>query len=143
MSDRRVRVIGLAVTVIALLAMAGCKDDKKLKVFGLEPNTGDFNGGQTVRIMGNGFQADGSPIAVKVYFGTRQANVIRFEGDTNLYVTAPGGKKGETVDVLVVFQPGGEIPLPKSFTFVEPATTDVEDLGGGPASGAAPAGSGK
>ncbi|MCE9580549.1 MAG: IPT/TIG domain-containing protein [Deltaproteobacteria bacterium] len=130
MPDRRARVIGFALALVSLLALGACTDDKKLKVFGLEPNTGDFNGGQTVRIKGNGFQADGNPLAVKVYFGNRQASVIRFDGDADLYVTAPGGKKGEVVDVLVIFQPGGESRLVKAFTYVEPATTDVDDLAG-------------
>ena len=132
MPDRRARVIGFALVLVSLLALGGCNDDKKLKVFGLDPKTGDFNGGQTVRIKGNGFQADGNPLAVKVYFGNRQASVIRFDGDSDLYVTAPGGKKGEVVDVLVIFQPGGETPKSDAmkFTYVEPSTTDVDDLAG-------------
>ena len=113
------------------LVLGACSNDKKLKVFGIDPITGDFNGGQTVKVKGNGFQADGNPLAVKVYFGTRQASIIRFEGDSDLYVTAPGGKKGEVVDVLVIFQPGGESRLTKAFTYVEPISADVEDLGGG------------
>ena len=134
MSDRRARVTGLAIALVAVLAAGGCKDDRKLKVSGFEPKEGDFNGGTTVHVTGNGFQLDGSPIAVKVFFGDRQALVNRSDGDGDLYVTAPGGKKGESVDVLFIFQPGGEkefkVKDGMGFKYVEPATTNVDDLGG-------------
>ncbi len=125
---RRKRTIALLVVLVAAAAAgAGCGEDKKLKVFGLEPNQGDYQGGTTVHIKGNGFQADGVKNA-KVYFGDRQGTVIKFDGDADLYVTAPGGKKGETVDVKIIFEPGGVIPVPKSYTFVEIKGTDVDDL---------------
>src|SRR6476646_9057563 len=103
---RRARTVARTVALGAVLAAAaaaatGCSDDKKLKVFGLEPNQGDYQGGTTVHIKGNGFQAGGVKNA-KVYFGDRQGTVIKFDGDADLYVTAPGGKKGETVDVKII-----------------------------------------
>jgi len=126
-TSRRTRTVVVAVLVAAAAAAAGCGEDKKLKVYGLEPNQGDFQGGTTVHIKGNGFQAGGVKNA-KVYFGDRQGTVIKFDGDKDLYVTAPGGKKGETVDVKIIFEPGGQIPVPKSYTFVEIKDTDVDDL---------------
>jgi IPT/TIG domain len=122
-----------SVVVLALImaaAAAGCGKDDKLKVFGLSPSQGDFNGGQTVTIKGNGFQVGGVR-NVKVYFGNRQGTVIRFDGDTDLYVTAPGGKVGETVDVHVKFDPGGDIIIPKSYTFIEMKQADIDDLSTG------------
>ena len=38
-------------------------------------------------------------------------------GDGEIQVAAPPGKNGDVVDVLVVFEPGGEIALPKAFTY--------------------------
>jgi len=55
----------------------------------------------------------------KVYFGSRQGSVIRFASDSELIVEAPGGKVGETVDVRLVFEPGGQLELAKAFTFVD------------------------
>jgi IPT/TIG domain len=128
---RRARsVVALAVLAAVVAAGAGCGEDKKLKVSGLDPVQGDYQGGTTVRISGNRFQEDGVRNA-KVYFGDRQGTVIKFDGDHDLYVTAPGGKKGDTVDVKIIFEPGGEKTLPKAFTFIEIKQADVDDLSTG------------
>jgi hypothetical protein len=103
--------------------------DPKLKITGLDKETGDVEGGTYVRIFGNRFLADGARNA-KVYFGSRQATVDRFVNDGEMIVQAPGGKPNETVDVLVIFEPGGELKIPKAFTFVEKnnAPPSVKDL---------------
>jgi len=123
--------------VIALLltwAVSACSDkDTKLKVTGIEPEKGDVDGGTYVRIKGNRFIADG-PRTTKVYFGTgassRQGTVIRFASDSELIVEAPGGKPGEKVDVLIIFEPGGQLKIKDGFTFVEKNETgpSVQDL---------------
>jgi len=113
-----------------VLAFVGCKEDTKLRVNGVEPETGDAEGGSYVRIFGNRFIADGARNA-KVYFGSRQGTVVRFASDSELVVEAPGGKPNETVDVLIIFEPGGELKIPKGFTFVEknvrgPSVNDLD-----------------
>jgi len=115
-----------------LLAVGACGgNDGKLKVFGLSPNIGDAMGGQYVVIRGQNFQKQAR--TAKVFFGNNQGNVIRFSGNNDsseLIVQAPGGVAGESVDVLVVFEPGGELPLiQKGFTYVDKKTVDVQDLG--------------
>ena len=124
---RRAHLILLAIVVAALAACGG--NDTKLKVTGLDPDKGDVDGGTYVRIKGNRFIADGARNA-KVYFGSRQGTVVRFASDNELIVEAPGGKDGENVDVLIIFEPGGELKLPHAFTFVEKATSapQVQDL---------------
>ena len=89
-----------------------------LRVTGIDPARGDVDGGTFVLIRGERFMADG-PRHVKVYFGSRQGTVVRFQSDTELIVQAPGGKANEQVDVLLIFEPGGELELPSAFTFVE------------------------
>jgi hypothetical protein len=86
-------------------------------VTGIEPQKGDARGGATITVTGNRFIADG-PRHLKVFFGTRQGSVVRFVSDSELIVQAPSGKEGESVDLRFVFDPGGEIRLPKAFTFV-------------------------
>ena len=116
--------------LLLVMAAAACGgEDTKLKVTGMEPEKGDVNGGTYVRIKGNRFLADGARNA-KVYFGSRQGTVIRFASDQELIVEAPGGKPNEVVDVLIIFEPGGEMNINKGFTFVEKAeaTLDVDDL---------------
>lgn len=116
--------------LLLLIGLAACgSEDKKLKVTGIEPERGDVEGGTYVRIKGNRFIADGARNA-KVYFGSRQGTVVRFASDSELIVEAPGGKPNEKVDVLIIFEPGGELKIPNAFTFVEKdnTTPSVQDL---------------
>ncbi|MEO8554583.1 MAG: IPT/TIG domain-containing protein [Kofleriaceae bacterium] len=125
---RRLPLLPLLSLVLALAAACG-SSDTKLKVTGIEPEKGDIEGGTYVRIKGNRFIADGARNA-KVYFGSRQGTVVRFASDSELIVEAPGGKPNENVDVLIIFEPGGELKIPKAFTFVEKTNTpaSVGDL---------------
>jgi len=117
------------VVFMLALALAACgSEDTKLKVTGIEPEKGDVNGGTYVRIKGNRFIADGARNA-KVYFGSRQGTVVRFASDKQLIVRSPGGKSGEVADVLVVFEPGGQLLIPNAFTYVEKgAGPSINDL---------------
>jgi hypothetical protein len=113
--------------LVGLVSFAGCKEDKKLKVTGIEPSTGDFQGGTKITIKGNRFTKDGSR-AASVYFGGKKADVLGFGGDSQLIVKTPGGNPGEKVDVLIIFEPGGEITLKQAYTYVEEKAVDVKDL---------------
>jgi IPT/TIG domain len=118
---RRSRLLFSPATLVLLsgLAAAACGgENPKLMVTGIEPDKGDAEGGSYVRIRGNRFTADG-PRSVKVYFGGRQGNVSRFESDSVLIVEAPGGKPDEVVDVLIVFDPGGQLKIPQGFRYFE------------------------
>jgi hypothetical protein len=87
-----------------------------LSLTGLDPDRGDPAGGTYVVIKGTTFLAEGARNA-KVFFGDKQGTVVRFASDDELIVEAPAGKTNQTVDVIVVFDPGGEMKLPKAFTF--------------------------
>jgi hypothetical protein len=89
-----------------------------LEVTSVSPEKGDADGGTYVHINGSGFMANGARSA-KVYFGARAGAVIRFASDGEMIVEAPGGHPNETVDVLVLFEPGGELKLQHAFTFIE------------------------
>jgi hypothetical protein len=90
-----------------------------LALTSIEPERGDAAGGTYVALKGRNFLADG-PRMAKVYFGSQQGTVVRFASDTELIVQAPGGTAGQSVDILVVFDPGGTLTLPNAFTFVQP-----------------------
>src|SRR3954465_10660206 len=115
--SRKSLVLPLLAVFLALFAACG-NNDTKLKVTGIEPEKGDTEGGTYVRIKGNRFIADGARNA-KVYFGSRQGTVVRFASDSELIVEAPGGKPNEKVDVLIIFDPGGQLRIKDGFTFVE------------------------
>ena len=86
-----------------------------LKVTALEPAVGSPEGGQSITIRGQGFMSESR--AITVFFGDSQAQVIDVPSDTEVKIEAPAGPPGEAVDVLIAFEPGGEIKLPKGFTF--------------------------
>ena len=66
---------------------------------------------------------------MRVLFGDQQAQVDRFESDSELIVTAPGGKVGDVVNVTILFEPGGKLTLPKAFRYVEKSEgPSVNDL---------------
>jgi hypothetical protein len=116
--------------LVLLLGLAACEDDDpKLRISALNPAEGDSEGGTFVRITGNRFLKDG-PRNAKVYFGSRQAQIIRWQSDTELIVQAPGGKPEESVDVLVIFDPGGQLTIKKGFKFVdrEDAMPNINDV---------------
>jgi hypothetical protein len=116
--------------IVMFFGLVACgSEDTKLKVTRLEPSTGDVEGGTRVHVYGNRFIADGARNA-KVYFGSRQGTVDGFANDGEMIVEAPGGKPNETVDVLIIFEPGGELKVAKGFTFVEKKSggPSVDDL---------------
>jgi hypothetical protein len=116
--------------VLGGLGLTACgNDNPKLMVTGIEPDKGDVEGGTTVRIKGNRFLND-TPRTAKVYFGGRPGVVSGYENDGVLVVQAPGGKPNEVVDVLIVFDPGGQLRIPNGFKFVEKSHSapSVDDL---------------
>jgi hypothetical protein len=119
----------LLALLFGLLASACGDENTKLMVTGIDPGKGDVEGGTYVRIRGNRFTADG-PRTAKVYFGGREGSVARFESDSVLIVQAPGGKANEVADVLVIFDPGGQLKIPSGFRWVERGQNSptVEDL---------------
>jgi len=117
----------VAMVMLSAPLLSACgSENTKLMVTGIEPDRGDAEGGSYVRIRGNRFTADG-PRSVKVYFGGRQGTVSRFESDSVLVVEAPGGKPNEVVDVLIIFDPGGQLKIPGGFRYYERGTSPSVD----------------
>jgi len=121
------------VLLLGLLGAACGSENTQLQATGLDPAKGDAEGGTTVHIRGNRFIADG-PRDVKVYFGGRQGRVRGFASDSDLVVEAPGGKPNEVVDVLVIFEPGGQHRFTNAFRYFEhkPDRATVDDIKIGP-----------
>jgi len=124
---RRCAVATVAWAAACVLLLPGCKEDTQLKVTGLHPTRGDYQGGQLVTVSGNRFLADGVR-SIKVYFGGAQGKVQRIVSDDTFTVEAPGGKVNQTVDVKFFFEPGGVLTVQNAFTFIEVGDLKVEDL---------------
>ncbi len=124
-----VRTIWAVLLGAALVLALGCSEEKGLKVKKLSRTSGIP--GDPITIYGSGFQADGVK-NVRVFFGTKKAKVLGFRGNDRLVVEAPGGIDfGKEVDLRLIFEPGGEITLPKAFKYVRPNRSTVDDLLGG------------
>jgi hypothetical protein len=118
------RVLMFAAAALVVGAMASCGSrDPKLKVTNIEPPKGDAAGGTYVHIYGNSFLTDAQgndmPTNAKIYFGGQPGKIVRFPNDAEMIVIAPGGKVGDSVDVLITFEGRGEITIPKAFSFYE------------------------
>ena len=112
---------------VGVVALGGCGEKSdKLRVTGLDPRTGDATGGTRLAVKGSNFKK--TTRSVRIYFGDQQGTYLRTVDDETIWVEAPGGKPGEPVDVLVVFEPGGEITIPRAFTFVDRSPLRAGDL---------------
>jgi hypothetical protein len=89
----------------------------QLQVIELLPTKGAP--GEPITIKGEGFMTESR--AVTVFFGDAQAQVIDIPSDTEVMIEAPAGEPGTSVDVVITFDPGGEIKLPHGYTFVAAA----------------------
>ena len=88
--------------------------DQNLHVVGLTPATGTTAGGEAIRIRGTNFRIAKT---VTVKFGDQFADVLRITDD-EIDVQAPPGNG--IVDVVVLFDPGGELMLRAAYTYAAP-----------------------
>lgn len=117
------------IALVVTLALVACgSSDDKLKVTGFDKTEIDAAGGTYIAVSGNGFTKTAH--GAKVWFGGQPGQVIRFASDNEMIVQAPGGKVGDSVDVLFKFEPGGEVRMAKAFKFVDKTAKpiDVKDL---------------
>jgi hypothetical protein len=87
--------------------------DDKLRVIDIDPITGPAEGGNAVKIRGSNFRTGG---AVKVTFKKLEADVLRVSDD-EISVQVPAGSAGDIVDVVLVFEYGGELSLRGAYTY--------------------------
>lgn len=107
------------VLAIAYLGALGCGDSKEgLRINSIEPKVGPYTGGSLITIYGSGFESDGAK-GVKVYFGQKIGRRVVFEGDTKLLVEPPPGTRGETVDVMLIFDDGRKFTAKKAYTYAD------------------------
>lgn len=85
----------------------------------IDPDHGDPDGGTFTRLRGKGF-LDGGGHPTKVMFGGEAGTIVRIVSNDELIVQAPGGTPGNSVDVTVVFEPGGERTLSAAFHYTAP-----------------------
>lgn len=126
---RSLRFAAVLFASAVLCLGVGCSEDTTLKITSLSRSKGAP--GETLNIYGSGFQSGGRK-DVRVFFGAKKANVLGFKGNGQMTVKIPGGIDfGKTVDIKVVFEPGGQLTYEKAFTYAQPEIGDPEEMFGG------------
>lgn len=76
------------------------------------------SGGPGTEVVIHGTAFGSGSRSVRVFFGAKEAQVGEVT-DTTITVTAPKISAGETVDVTVKFEPGGEVKITDGFSVPE------------------------
>jgi hypothetical protein len=104
------------VTEEPMIDAAPLPEAPPLAVTAMDPRAGGVAGGDAITFGGASFLVDGKPRAVKVFFAGVEALDVAVLDDATLSVVTPPGTAG-AVDVLIQFEPGGEITLPGAYTY--------------------------
>lgn len=122
---------GPSLATLALLlalpfaGLAGCEDDGKMTVTGINPPAGHIGGEQTVQILGKHFRTD---IGYAVYFGNAKASNVSIRNTETLVVTTPQHEAG-SVDVTVRADDGNAFRMKQAFKYEDMGGSVVEGLG--------------
>lgn len=95
-----------------------------MELFLVDPNLGSIAGGTQIRLIGQGFPGD-----AKVWVDGNPASHVTVQDSTLIIAKTPPGQIG-TVDVEVT-SPQGNLYLPESFTYFNPASSLGGTWGGG------------
>jgi hypothetical protein len=116
------RVIRLA-TVVSFAALLGACEQKggPVKVDRVEPAEGIASGGDTVNIVGSGFQPGKTQAEVR--FGRRKSEQVVISSTNKITVITPPGDKGP-VDITVSFDDGAQFKIANGFRFVMPGANE-------------------
>ena len=93
--------------------LLGCSTETRFTE--VKPNTGTFNGGEEVELMGNAFPREG----VTVRFGNKAATGVVVQSDHTIKVATPAGEKGSATDVTITFDDGRAFVLKNAFRYVD------------------------
>lgn len=124
----RVPVLAAAAAFM-LLAAAGCSEDKELRIEKISPKEGPPFGDEVVHIYGNGFQ-QGQAKNVQIFFDDTPASKVSIVSDDEIAVRTPSGAEGDTVDILILFEDGGEKRIKDAYTYKAAERLNVNDLVG-------------
>ena len=129
MSRRRtLALVTLASTAVAaaVIAFAGCGDAKNTDIFDVNPRAGATQGGQPVKIMGQGFQTD---IGYTVYFGLKKADNVTIADEHTLVAMTPQMEQTGDVDVMIRADNGPAWRITKGFRYEDMSGNVMEGVG--------------
>jgi len=115
------RVLGLALSIVSVAALAACTQSSGLNVEKVEPPQGTVNGGEEITLVGSGFTPGKTQAEVR--FGRKKADNVIIASNSKIKVVTPPGEKGP-VDISVMFDDGNSFKIPGGFRYMEPAAQD-------------------
>jgi hypothetical protein len=107
--------------VFILGFMGACEQKGPLRVDKVEPAEGISGGGDTVTIVGSGFEPGKTQVEVR--FGRRKSESVVIASNTKINAVTPGGDKGP-VDVVLSFDDGTQFKIASGFKYVVPQSAD-------------------
>jgi hypothetical protein len=109
--------IVLGSAVLFLSFVGACDQKGPLRVDRMEPSEGISGGGDTVNILGSGFQPGKTQVEVR--FGRHRAEGAVIASSSKITVVTPAGDKGP-VDVTLDFDNGARFTIANGFHYVVP-----------------------
>jgi hypothetical protein len=111
------RIVQLTAAVFVVGFMGACDQKGPLRIDRVEPPEGVSGGGDTVTIVGSGFQPGKTQVEVR--FGRRKSESVVIASTNKINAVTPGGDKGP-VDVVLSFDDGSQFKIASGFKYVVP-----------------------
>lgn len=112
----------LCLAALLLAPLLGCQGEVAPAI---EPKSGAFRGGDSIRLHGLGFSAHGPMV---VYLCQRAAKSVVVESDRLIRFVTPRADEAGTCDMALHFSDGEEIVLRGAFQYGEPDGDVPEDI---------------
>lgn len=119
-------MLPLLILSVCIVSTGACRRQNDMSVQGIDPSVGDVRGEQQTRILGDGFNFDGT---YTVYFGTKKATRVAILDDHTLQVRTPAGVGASKVDVTISSDNGTAYRIRGGYEYKDMAGSVVEKLG--------------
>jgi hypothetical protein len=116
------RIFSLVSAASFLFLASGCQEKGgPLRIDRVEPDHGITGGGDTVNIIGSGFEPGKTQVEVR--FGRQKVEQVTIASASKITVVTPPGEKGP-IDVTLMFDNGAPFKIPNGFRYVPPSSGD-------------------
>ncbi len=117
------KITAVIFVVLALAFVTGC--DNKFGITDITPRSGMLAGGESVQILGSGFEQN---MGIAVYFGNQKSDNVVVKSSKELVVTTPSADKAVQVDVRILTDNGKQLVVKRGFRYVQEQGMDIRDL---------------
>jgi hypothetical protein len=112
-------MLSFAAATGLLLTLGACQQKGgPLQIVRVEPDQGTTGGGDTVHIIGSGFEPGRTQVEVR--FGRKKVEQVMISSVDKITVVTPAGDRGP-VDVTLMFDNGAPFKIAGGFRYIAPA----------------------